>query len=251
MSFPTRKKIGFLIVSAAVVLVIVIVLQNRQQQKDPANAPESITIDPDTVPHTEMVLDYGRLEEDRNLSALMEDRKGQYGIDDGLDMIVKSDESLRVGDETVKMRDIVDEGRLKRGELVERNLGKSSIRSKEDAEDFGVHVVLPGENIWNIHFQLLKNYFRRKQVSVSPLADEPGNNGRSSGVGKILKFSEKMVYIYNVKERKIASDIHQLEPLSKIVVYHMKEVFSLLETIDVTNMNRIRFDGETIWITNE
>jgi hypothetical protein len=149
------------------------------------------------------------------------------------------------------MRDIVDEGRLQRGELVERNLGKSSIRSKEDVEDFGVHVVLPGENIWNIHFQLLKDYFGRKQVALSSLADEPGNNGLSSGVGKILKFSEKMVYIYNVKDRKLAADIHQIQPLSKIVVYNMKEVFSLLETIDVTNMNRIRFDGETIWITND
>lgn len=251
MSFPTPKKIGFLIVFIAAVLVIWIVLQNRQQQQNPANSPESITIDPDTIPHTEMVLDYGRLEEDRNLSALMADRKGQYGIDDGLDMIVKSDESLRVGGETVKMRDIVDEGRLQRGELVERNLGKSSIRSKEDVEDFGVHVVLPGENIWNIHFQLLKDYFGRKQVALSSLADEPGNNGLSSGVGKILKFSEKMVYIYNVKDRKLAADIHQIQPLSKIVVYNMKEVFSLLETIDVTNMNRIRFDGETIWITND
>ena len=60
-----------------------------------------------------------------------------------------------------------------------------------------------------------------------------------------------MVYIYNVKERKLSSDINQIQPLSKIVVYNMKEVFSLLETIDVTNISRIRFDGENIWVTNE
>ncbi len=31
---------------------------------------------------------------------------------------------------------------------------------------------------------------------------EPDRRGLSSSVGKILKFSEKMVYIYNLEERK-------------------------------------------------
>ena len=99
----------------------------------------------------------------------MEERKKKYGIEDGLDMIVKSDESLRLGDETVKMGDIVDEARLRRGELVEKNIGKSLRRSQKDAEDYGVHVVRPGENIWNIHFHLLTNYLSKKQESTYPL----------------------------------------------------------------------------------
>jgi hypothetical protein len=232
------------------ILVALFVLKNRQL-KGPDQSPKSIAVDLDAVPSSQAVLDYGRLENDQNLSRLMQERKDKYGITDGLDMIVTSDESLKVGNETVKMGDIVDEARLQRGELVEKNLGRPRTLSQKDAEDYGVHVVQPGENIWNIHFQLLKEFFKKRQINLSPMADEPGRNGFSSGVGKILKFSERMVYIYNMKDRRLESDINQIQPLSKVVVYNMKEVFSLLESIDVSNVNQIRFDGETIWISNE
>ena len=70
----------------------------------------------------------------------------------------------------------------------------------------------------------------------------------SSGVGKILKFSENMVMIYNLAENRVARDINLIEPLSKIVVYNMDEVFSLLSRINYQNIDRIQFDGKTIWI---
>jgi hypothetical protein len=39
-----------------------------------------------------------------------------------------------------------------------------------------------------------------------------------------------------------------IQPLSKIVVYKMDKVFDLLETIDYSRVNLIRFDGDNIWI---
>jgi len=251
MSFITKKRTGFIVVFVVAILGIFIVLHNQKQQKNQANTSNSTLIDIDSVTESKTILDYGRLEDDENLSALMKERKQKYGINDGIDMIVKSDESLRVGDQTVSMEEIVDETRLQRGELVEKDMRKLSRLLNSKSEDFGIHVVLSGENIWNIHFALLKNYFMHKQISLPALADEPGKNGYSSGVGKILKFSEKMVYIYNVKKRKLESDINQIQPLSKIVVYNMAEVFSLLDPIDYSNVQQIRFDGETIWMTNE
>jgi len=251
MSFMTQKKIGFVILFLVVVLSVFFVLHKMQQQKNRTNTPDSTLIDINSVSDSKEILDYGRLKDDEALSALMKERKQKYGIDDGIDMIVKSDEYLRVGDQTVSMEEIVDETLLQRGELVEKDMKKLSRLLNSKTEDFGIHVVLPGENIWNIHFNLLKNYFTNKQITLPDLADEPGKNGYSSGVGKILKFSEKMVYIYNVKKRKLESDIHQLQPLSKIVVYNMAEVFSLLDPIDYSNVQQIRFDGETIWVTNE
>jgi hypothetical protein len=87
-----------------------------------------------------------------------------------------------------------------------------------------------------------------KGVTLSPLADEPDIKGFSSGIGKILKFSEKTVSIYNIKERKIAVDLNLIYPLSKVVVYNMDRIFALLDRIDYNNANRIQFDGETLWI---
>jgi hypothetical protein len=44
------------------------------------------------------------------------------------------------------------------------------------------------------------------------------------------------------------TDLDLIEPNSKIVVYSMKDVFALLDQIDYAKVERIQFDGETIWL---
>jgi hypothetical protein len=112
-------------------------------------------------------------------------------------------------------------------------------------------VVQPGENIWEIHFRLLEDYYDDKEIALSPLSDEPDRLGYSSGVGKILKFSEEMVHIYNLKERKLETSLDLIYPLSKIVVYNMGNVFALLDRINYKDVERIAFDGETLWLPAE
>jgi len=120
-------------------------------------------------------------------------------------------------------------------------------RTKKN-EIYGVYVVRPGDNIWNIHFTFLKDYFEVRGIELAPLSDEPSSLGVSSGVGKLLKFSEKIVYIYNIRQHKIDVNLDLIHPLSKIVVFKMNQVFSLLDQIDYKNINRIQFDGETLWL---
>jgi hypothetical protein len=120
----------------------------------------------------------------------------------------------------------------------------------EKVEVYGIHVVRPGDNIWNIHFNFLQEYFSHRGVRVSPTSDEPVK-GRSTGVGKILKFSENMVYIYNLKDQKLDVNLDLIHPMSKIVIFNMGRAFSLLNKIDYDNINEIRFDGETLWLPSE
>ena len=108
-----------------------------------------------------------------------------------------------------------------------------------------------GDNLWNIHFGIIQEYYKIRGISISRRADQPNKEGYSSGVGKLLKFSETIVIIYNILEQNVVKDIDLLEPLSKIVVYNMNEVFSLLEEIDYDNVDKIQFDGETIWIPTQ
>ena len=115
-------------------------------------------------------------------------------------------------------------------------------------ELYGIHVVRPSDNIWNIHFNFLKDLFGHKGIAMSPLADEPTANGTSSGVGKLLKFSENMVAIYNVRERRLEARLDLITPDSKVVVFNFSKVFAMLDQIDYENINHIQFDGETIWI---
>jgi hypothetical protein len=145
------------------------------------------------------------------------------------------------------MADIQRQIAIEEGRIVESEAGADQ-PGTTPAEVYGIHVVRPGENLWNIHFSLLKEYFRGKGIELPPLADEPRASGHSSGIGRVLKFSEGMVYIYNLRERRLEASIDLIQPRSKIVVYKMREVFSLLDQIDVEALDRIRFDGDTLWL---
>lgn len=193
-------------------------------------------------------IEYKELEKNKELKELMTSRKENLGIKKSLDMIVKSDENFKIGDIQVSMRDILEKAFIKEGGIFEEKIEDSGAVRLQKIKEYGIYVVTPGDNIWNIHFNLLKDFYDHKCIKVSPTADEPDDQGMSSGIGKILKFSESMVIIYNLIEKKVGSDINLINPLSKIVIYNMGEVFSLLQEINYKNVDRIQFDGKTIWI---
>jgi hypothetical protein len=193
------------------------------------------------------VLDFNRIEEDPTLKALMQKRKAKWGVGKGIDMITRSDESFKIGDLTVSMQEILDKIRLKSGDIVEKDLKPKHLKPEGNTATFGIYVVQSGDNIWNIHFNFLKDYFDHKGISLSPLADEPVK-GESSAVGKLLKFSENTVNIYNLKEHKLDVDLNLIFPLTKVVVYNMDQIFAFLDLIDDEHVNHIQFDGETLWI---
>ncbi len=182
------------------------------------------------------------------LRQLMEERKKALGLDKSLDMIVRSDETIKIGEHRVAMRDILEKAFIDKGRVFEEQIGDSGQIQPEKLKEYGIYVVQPGDNIWNIHFNILKEYYQSKDIRLDPSADEPREDGSSTGIGKILKFSETMVIIYNLIDKEIQTNIDLIQPLSKIVVYNMEEVFSLLEEINYKNVNRIQFDGKTIWI---
>ena len=197
------------------------------------------------------VIDYNKLEKDNKLQVITKKRKAKYGLKKGVDIIVRSDESFKIGELTVSMQEIRDKIRLKSGDIIEKDIKPGKIIPDYAIEEFGIYVVRPGDNLWDIHFKFLKDYFDHKGIAISQLADEPNRFGYSSGVGKLLKFSEKTVCIYNLKEEKLDVDINLIFPLSKIVVYNMKRIFALLDHIAYQYVNEIQFDGETIWIPAE
>jgi hypothetical protein len=193
-------------------------------------------------------IDYDDLKKNETLDKLMTSRKDTLGIKESLDMIVKSDESFKIGGIKINMRDILEKAFIQEGDVFQEKIDASGAVIPEKIKEYGIYVVKPGDNIWNIHFNILKEFYDYKGINVSSNADEPGDMGMSSGVGKILKFSETMVIIYNLLEKKVDSNIDLLEPLSKVIVYNMDEVFSLLQEVNYDNIDRIQFDGKTIWI---
>lgn len=194
------------------------------------------------------LLDYKLIKKDEQLKNLMHSRKKTLGVDSSLDMIVNSDEKFKVGNTVVSMQDILKKAHAKKGTLYQEKIHDSGEVVPATIQTYGVYVVQPKDNLWNIHFNLLKDFYAKKGIDISSKADEPTKEGLSTGVGKILKFSETMVMIYNLVDEKIATNIDLLDPLSKVVIYNMDEVFKLLSEVNYENIDRLQFDGRTIWI---
>lgn len=213
---------------------------------------------PITAPISEkQVITYEDTGKETLSKEITDERKAQFGMDKGIDLILKADESVKIGGTTVSMQEILKHIQLKKGDIVEKNVGNTASEplpaagNAAHAEAYGIYVVQPADNIWNVHFRFLRDYFKQRGIMLSMISDEPNRSGLSSGVGKILKFSEGMVYIYNLTERKLDLNLNLIRPLTKIVIFDMARIFALLNQIDEKRINHIQFDGETLWIPSQ
>jgi hypothetical protein len=254
---PARRTTGIVISLLVIVAVIGagIWYLNRNQAPGTVAEKAPATKSPETkvrknVPD-DNVIDLTEVDTDPEVKTEMKRRKEKYGIDKSLDAVVSSDEVIRIGENTLSMARIQEELALKEGRILEEDLDPSSGASVSPPAQFGIYIVKKGDNIWNIHFRFLKDYFDHRGINLAPRSDEPDHQGFSSGVGKILKFSENLVYIYNLKEKKFDVDLNLIRPMNKIVIYNMQQVFSLLEGIDADSINAIQFDGDTLWLRTE
>jgi len=242
-----QNKLLALIVLGAMVLALIAVgvtlkLQKREEAPPPVEQNRRMAVEaPPVIEYEE--------EPSEEIQKLMQQRKADLGVEETIDLVLKPDETLGLGGTTVSMEEILSHIRLQRGDIIENDLQGNALKDDADStEVYGIHVVKPGDNIWNIHFRFLKDYFEKRGITLSPRSDEATDTGYSSGVGKILKFSENMVYVYNVRDHKLDVDLDLIQPLSKVIVFDMGRVFALLDQIDYENVNRIQFDGETLWI---
>lgn len=253
------KRFNTLVIASIAVLGLLLWVRDRQMlEKKESTMATQVTTPPLQPEKDPLVvrgvieqlpeIDFSKLERENRLSRLMDQRKHKLGIGKSLDMIVGSDEAFKVGRTVVYMNEILKKSFLTKDRVFGETIEASGAIIPESTAEYGIHVVRKGDNLWNIHFGIIQDYYKARGISISNKADEPKNDGFSSGIGKLLKFSEAIVTIYNILDKNVTTDINLLEPLSKIVVYNMTEVFSLLQEIDYDNVDRIQFDGEAIWI---
>lgn len=248
---PARKKPVFSIFLLIIVLVLLFFLGRHfsgkfvQTPSEQPTATQPVSPEmPEDTRHT--ILEPGA-PMDEKLAEEMQERKENYGVKDSVDMIVTSEESIRVGDEVLNMHDFEVQEALNRGEIVSEPLDGE--KDGKAVQEYGIYVVRPGENLWNIHYRLLKEYLGSRGIALPRGADKPRADGSSTGVGKVLKFSERIVRIYNMKTRTFSEDINMIQPHEKIIIYNMQRLTGLLDSLTAENLNRIRFDGENLWIS--
>ncbi len=93
------------------------------------------------------VIDYNKLKKDDKLQAMTKKHKAKYGLKKGVDIIVRSDESFKIGESTVSMQEIRDKIRLKSGDIIEKDIKPGKIIPEYAIEEFGIYVVHPGDNL--------------------------------------------------------------------------------------------------------
>lgn len=169
-------------------------------------------------------------------------RKAPYGLKRSVDVVVRGDETIKVGGVEVSVAEL--ERSLvvgARGQVLDRPLGAG-----QGVTVWGVHLVRSKENLWNIHYHLLREFLASRGIALPPDADEPTANGRSTGVGKILKFAEHMVGVYNLKTRAMSAKLDLLEPGHKVVIFNLSEIFEQLAKIEPHNLKGVMYDGRVL-----
>jgi hypothetical protein len=277
-----------------------------ESSSTPAKVAEKHTVKEEI---TTPIIDYEKIKDksDKGLKELIQERKKEFGVNESVDMVVKSGENIRVGEEVVPLDRILAEIEAqKKGQQTppaattsqsatefptapqlakpdseltvtptretrqpmparpgaapqlaktdsERTVtqtGKTrqpmpARPGKEPLSYYGIYVVRPGDNLWNIHFAFLREYFGSRGIQIPPDSDEPVGT-RSSGIGRILKYAETMVHIFNLKTGKLSMNLNLLEPKEKIVVFNLSALDKSLAPLTYGQIDIIRFDGRDL-----
>ena len=182
--------------------------------------------------------------------ATEEQRKDLFRLDQSVDHIVTADEPFEIAGEQVTIKDIKQRLGLSpaspspseetTGSEQPAGYLKKPIPKHDQPVYYGVREVHRGENVWKIHFQILRDYFLRRQVELLPTADRPDPSGRSSGIGRLLKFLEGVVYVYDVKAKRAVPDVNWVDPDTVIIFFRISEVFTALDQLQANDLAAVR-----------
>lgn len=127
------------------------------------------------------------------------------------------------------------------GEVVRKPILESGPVSRSGEAYYGVRVVRPGENLWHIHYGIVREYFERRGVILPVYADRPTPDGRSSGVGRLLKFMETIVRVYDVQNRRTEGGLDLIHPRQSLVYFRISELFDALDQLEGEDLRWLRF----------
>lgn len=111
---------------------------------------------------------------------------------------------------------------------------------------YGVRIVRPGENLWNIDYAIIREYFARRHVILPMIADEPAPDGYSSGVGRLLLFLQGVVYIYNVQKDCLVTNPNLIHPSAIVVFFKISDLFAALNKLQPQDLPMLHYVKNTL-----
>lgn len=183
------------------------------------------------------------------------ERKEAFGLKNSVDFIVRKDEPFEASGKKWTIEEIQQQlhPEDKQEEVLhpiqEVNVGPSIRKPIAAVQPSGaqspgyyaVRVVIPGENLWNIHFAIIQEYLARRQVFLAARSDEPSSDGTSSGIGRLLKFIEGVVFVYNLQQNRNEKDPNLIHPHEIVVFFKISDLFAALDQLQPEDLQRLRY----------
>lgn len=166
------------------------------------------------------------------------ERKQAFGLENSVDHVVLKDEPFEVAGKPYTIDGILSEIQKSGGR---GQAAAGSTRGGPDSPYYGVRVVQPAENVWKIHFGILREYLARRHVLLPPDADRPLPGGRSSGVSRLLKFIESVVVVYNAGENRVEKNINLIQPHSFVIFFKISDLFKALDQMQPEDWKWLRY----------
>ncbi len=190
-------------------------------------------------------------------------RRQAFQLNKSVDHIVLKDEPFQVDGQKLTIGSILKHLNGKTGKagqsaplpgIEEHDLtaDTDNSRTPEQAQStqklayYGVRVVRPGENLWNIDYAIIREYFARRQILLPAVADEPAPDGRSSGIGRLLKFIQGVVYIYNVKEHRLETNPNLIHPSAIVVFFKISDLFAALNQLQPGDLQMLHYVRDSL-----
>lgn len=194
------------------------------------------------------------------------ERREAFQLRDSVDFLVLKDEPFEVGGRKITIAEILGLPKVEKellqvvpyiqekeiGSTIRRPMVASSLESPaQTSAYYGIRIVRPTENVWSIHHAIIREYFARRQVVLPKDSDKPYPDGRSSGIGRLLKFIEGAVYAYNLNENRFEKDINVIKPYAIVVFFKVSDLFDVLDNLKAEDLKSIRYVSSNLRLERE
>ena len=184
-----------------------------------------------------------------------EERKEAFELNRSVDQIVLKNEPLTLEGREVTIEEILRQlqghkdfrqlfpsiQETEIGGYIRRPVFAPKAREDAPAVYYGVREVRPGENLWKLHYRIIQEYMARRHIILPPTADEPFPDGRSSGVGRLLKYIENVVVVYNMDQDRLEKDLNAIQPSSVLVFFKISDLFAVLDQLRAEDLRWVRY----------
>ncbi len=183
----------------------------------------------------------------------------RFGLIKSVKIVARRKDTIQAGTYRFNMAKILD--------LINQQRLQEGLPRLDERAVFGLRRVRAGDNLWDIHKSVLAELLRKFGLRLTQAADRPG-----TGVGRILLYAQKRVYLYNLQTERlfvlkrsragvpwltpavqkiVTRDLNKLYPDQDVIVFNLNDLEPLRQWLQKVKASQGRVtaaDLDRIWL---